>query len=358
MRDPYTRMRAWLLPLVVASGCVGGHEGEACLPVPLDAATCPAADDVSEDALVGGCGSRITSIDGEGDFGDDPSGWDDTSSQWCCYPVHQTRSTCDYGRPYVSDGHAVLAAAIGGDGWCAEVPEPVALPPEVAAALQTAWEDAARDEHAAVAAFSRIALELVAFGAPAELVDATLAAAREEVVHARLGFALASRYAGAPRTAGAFPLEPAIPRAQSLAAFAAATAREGCIGETVTVLVTADCLARTTDSAVRAALTRIIADEQGHAALAWRTVRWALDVGGPEVRASVAAVFAAAAAAELPLPERIADGPHRGLLAAHGLPTADLARRGIDRAMAEVVLPTARALLAGDAPDPQADAIA
>ena len=47
----------------------------------------------------------------------------------------------------------------------------------------------------------------------------------------------------------------------------------------------------------------------------------------------------------MPLPERLARGPHRDLLVAHGLPDAALARRTIDRAVAEVVLPTARALL-------------
>jgi hypothetical protein len=360
MEGPYGQMRAWLLPLVVAAACVGGaqdkptdtgdppvtSEGTGCLGVPLETQACPPSAQVQAGELMGSCGSTITSIDGEGSFGSDPSGWGDSSVLWCCYPVHETESTCDYGRPYVSSGRALVSGVERGAGWCGEVPGALELPEEARALLQSAWEQSAQDEHAAVAAFSRIALELLAFGAPAELVDATLAAAREEVAHARLGFALASRYAGQLRTASAFPLEPSVPRAPDLATFAAATAREGCVGETVTVLVTTECLARTTDPAVRAALSQIVADERGHAALAWRTVRWALSVGGPEVRAAVAQVFADLASREMPLPERLARGPHRALLMAHGLPDEALARRGIDRAVAEVVLPTARALLA------------
>jgi hypothetical protein len=362
MDGPYVQMRAWLLPLVVASACVGGAqdkptdtgepvetaEGTACLGVPLDTESCPPSSQLQPGDLTGSCGSNIASIDGEGTFGGDPTGWGDSSVLWCCYPVHETPSTCDYGRPYVSSGRALVSGVQSGAGWCGEPPQALELPEEARALLQSAWEQSAQDEHAAVAAFSRIVLELLAFGAPAELVDATLAAAREEVAHARLGFALASRYAGQPRTASAFPLEPAVPRAPDLASFAAATAREGCVGETVTVLVTLECLARTTDPAVRAALTQIVADERGHAALAWRTVRWALSAGGPSVRAAVAQVFAELASQEMPLPERLARGPHRDLLIAHGLPDEALARSSLDRAVAEVVLPTARALLAAE----------
>lgn len=358
MIDPYLQMRSWLLPIVAVvplAGC--GGEGStdtttepteratACLSVDPDTTACAPAADVRASDLVGGCGADITSVEGEGSFGSDPTGWDTGDTVYCCYPVQQTESTCTYGRPYMADGAATLAEVVPGDGWSADDAGAVDLPEEARRQLASAWEEAACDEHAAVAAFARLALELMAFGAPSELVDDTLCAAREEVVHARLGFALASRYAGAPRAPGAFPIGAVITRHTDLASFAAATAREGCIGETVTTLVATECLYRTRDGGVRAALSRIVDDEAGHSRLAWRTVRWALDVGGPEVEAAVAEVFAELADRGLPLPERLAEGPHRELLCDHGVPDAALARASIDRALRDVVLPAARAML-------------
>ena len=284
-RGPYEQMRSWLLPIVIASACTGTPktyttptgdtalvtaEGTACVEVALDTELCPEASTLTPSDLTGDCGSIIASIDGEGTFGSSPTGEGDSSVSWCCYPVHQTAATCDYGRPYVSEERALVSTVETGTSWCAPAPQPAAIPEEARIALQIAWEKAALDEHAAVAAFSRIALELLAFGAPADLVDDTLRAAREEVVHARLGFSLASRYAGLPRTPGAFPLEAHVPRATDLARFAAATAREGCVGETVTALMAAECLARATDPHVARVLAQIVADENGHAQLAWR----------------------------------------------------------------------------------------
>jgi hypothetical protein len=59
----------------------------------------------------------------------------------------------------------------------------------------------------------------------------------------------------------------------------------------------------------------------------------------------VAAAFAALDGEAFPLPQRLADGPHRALLVAHGVPDAQTARAAIRRGVAEVVLPAARELL-------------
>ncbi|MFT5681767.1 MAG: hypothetical protein ACI8RZ_002679 [Myxococcota bacterium] len=219
------------------------------------------------------------------------------------------------------------------------------LPAEARAQLAVEWRRAALDEHASVAAFARLTLELLAFGAPADLVAATTSAATEEVHHALLGFQLASAYAGEPVGPGDFPLGETLPLTRDLAAFAAATVREGCIGETLTTLLALECLAASTDRAVQATLKRITDDEQGHARLAWATVRWAIDAGGEPVRAAVAEAFAELEGGRVPLPERLATGPHRAHLVAHGLPDAAMARAALDRARLEVILPAAATLL-------------
>jgi hypothetical protein len=135
----------------------------------------------------------------------------------------------------------------------------------------------------------------------------------------------------------------------SLAEIAASTVAEGCVGETVAAVVAAEQRARATDPAVRAALAQIAADEARHAELAWRTVAWALRAGGSEVRAAVTRALGAALDGD-----RGAEGVPPGtasvsseVAAAHGILDAATRAAVVARAMAEVVLPCARALLGG-----------
>ena len=357
MHDPYRNLLRSLLPLVL-TGCGDGDTGEGeatestgCITVADDATECPAAEDVDVSSVTTvHCGTEAVSVEGEGSFGSSPTGWGDTGTVWCCYPIIEAGDAdCDYGRPFIEGGQPRFAESTKGAGWAAGPTPATDMPAEARALLAEAWKKAALDEHAAVAAFSRLALELMAFGAPAALVARTNKAAAEEIVHAQMGFQLASAYAGHPVRPDAFPLGEQLSLTRDLAAFAAATAREGCIGETLITLVVLESLRHTTDPAARATLERITSDEIGHAQLAWATVRWAIDVGGPEVHGAVAQVFAElAASGGHVLPQRRASGPYRDHLVAHGLPDAAMARRALDRGVAEVVMPAARALLAGD----------
>lgn len=350
-RDPYLALLALLLPAATA-GC-GREEGVGCMSVPDDTTECPVPADVDPRDLSGNCGSRITKITGAGellpDFGYASGYTTDTSAPegvQCCYEVMETKATCVYGRPYVVEGEAVVAGERRHDGWIGRAEPAVdGLPEAARERLAAAWLEAALDEHAAVAAFARVTLELMALGAPPDLILATQAAGIEEVGHARLGFALASAYAGRPVAPTGFPLGGAVTVATRLEQLAVAATRESCVGETLTSLVVAAALPAVRDPAVRDALERILAEERGHAALAWRTVRWAIDAGGEPVRDAVAAVFAEVAAHGVPLPVRVADGPHAEHLVAHGIPDAATCGEALRRGLAEVVLPAARALL-------------
>jgi hypothetical protein len=55
------------------------------------------------------------------------------------------------------------------------------------------------------------------------------------------------------------------------------TFRDGCINEALAAAEATLALTQAEDPAVRAALTRVAADEARHAALAWRTARWLID---------------------------------------------------------------------------------
>ena len=207
----------------------------------------------------------------------------------CCYHWFDYCS----GRPLL-DGEAALAAPVrAGDAWLGEpVTEDMLcgapLSPAGRARLAAAWLEDARMEHASVASFARAALELLAVGAPAELVGACAAAGADEVRHARLCFSLAAAYGGEAQGPG--PLPPALPRVGGLVALACDTFREGCVGETLAALGALRAARRCQIPAVRAVLEEIAEDEARHAELAWATLAWAVQVGGAEVAGAVAAV--------------------------------------------------------------------
>ena len=261
----------------------------------------------------------------------------------CCYVADAMIYECG-GRPFMVEGAARVASIeVRGDWLSRAVAGAAELDETTRATLAAWWTRQALDEHAAVASFARFALELLSVGAPAEIVRSTQVALGEEITHAEICFGLASAYVGKAVGPGALPIEGAGEARATLAEIAAATAREGCVGETIAAFVAAAARDEATDPAARAALAVIARDEAEHAALAFRFVAWAVREGGPRVRASVDSAFRAAIAAPpLPLPEGEGD-PAR--LRAHGvLPGAE--RRVLaERCLAEVIAPTARALV-------------
>lgn len=310
------------------SGVPTGAE-QGCYTVAASTVDCPEPTDVPPgDVLPETCGAEVLSVDGAGVL--DGCGWIGgvDAGTWCIYPitVQPPEQECAYGRPLVLGGAPRLAPLRGGRGWAAGPPATAQLDPGRAAT----WARIALAEHASAASFSLVVLELMAFGAPADLVADTQAAAADEVRHAQLAFGLASRYAGVALRPGPMPLGD-LRIAADLAAFAAGTVREGCLAETVSALLVAEALDRETDPDARAALAVLARDESRHAALAWRTVRWAIDTAADPgaVRAAVAAAFATPPSA-----------PGEG-----GLLPAEVAAEVVDRAWMDVILPAAHALL-------------
>jgi len=267
----------------------------------------------------------------------------------CCYDVYW--SECGkVGRPFSDGGAARIAGARpsarpwGADqdhGGRAATPRIDRLSIEERAALADAWTNDALFEHASIASFARFALELIAVGAPSALVDAAHGAARDEVRHAGLCFALASAYRGSPVGPGPLDFGGSVAIASNLAAIAAATVREGCVDETIAAMIAAEQRDQAADPAVRAALAVIAEDESRHAELAWRTVAWALDVGGAEVRRAVEQAFAEAARAIDALPIE----PTSPALADHGRLGAERTRAARILGFDAVVRPCWEALL-------------
>lgn len=120
--------------------------------------------------------------------------------------------------------------------------------------------------------------QLLGLGAPAALVRASLDAAADEVAHARLAYGLASAYGGAALGPGQLGLA-GVEIDASWRAVVRGLIKEACVGETLGV-VEALAAAEQARAELRGLLTRIAADEQRHAALAWRCLAWLL--GGAE----------------------------------------------------------------------------
>ncbi len=260
---------------------------------------------------------------------------DDGASQWAC-----SGQAC--GRPFVVDAHPVVAPAVARDDWRALVVVPAA-DAALRARLAAYWTDIALAEHASIASFARHILQLLAIGAPPQLVRDTQQALADEVEHARQGFALASLYAGTGVGPGPLPQATA-PGAADAAAILEAVIREACIGETLSALEAQEAARQAEDPALRLVLQKIADDEQRHAELGWRFVQWALARADAELRAHARTVFASAIAAAQATACTLATAPGEPELHAHGVIDAPLRAAVWDRGLRELVLPSALAL--------------
>ena len=201
-----------------------------------------------------------------------------------------------FGRPFMVEGERRQASIVASETWSAmdRSPDVHRVDLDVRRRVAAAWRDAAVAEHASIASFARLVLDLLAHGAPAALVREAAAAMQDEVEHARVSFALASAYGGAPTAPGPLAVEGAGASAD-LAELAASTVIEGCIGETIAALEAAVAAHACTDPVVRDVLRRIAQEELRHAELAWAIVRWAIDRGRMGAREAVAEAFRRAA---------------------------------------------------------------
>jgi hypothetical protein len=191
---------------------------------------------------------------------------------------------CAVGRPFLIAGAARVAGLAERADWIAPDALSAAEPAnaKLGAALSKHWLLAARMEHASIAAFARFGLELLALGAPSDLLLESARAMQDETLHAELCFGLASRYGDNAVGPGPLSLEHAFGVVTLESAMETAVL-EGCIGETLAAAEAQAASEHAKDPVVREILERIAADETRHAALAFRFVTWALERGGERI---------------------------------------------------------------------------
>ncbi len=242
------------------------------------------------------------------------------------------------GRPFLVDGTERQAPLGRGRDWTETLPEiggVGSLTDELQSAVARHFAEAALMEHASIAAFARFSLQLLALGAPSDLVMETSLAMADETRHARLCFALSERYGLRGAAPGKLDVTGALGEIELLDVVEMVTL-EGCIGESGAALEAAWAAEAAVDPVVKSALAGIAEDEARHAALAFRFVAWAASKDArvlPRVRALVADAQTTSGEAER-------SGPHA--LEAHGV--LDLATRRAARTAALTdVIPAALA---------------
>jgi hypothetical protein len=307
------------------------HLERFCLAAPSDGGTCSETYEEKCVVQLARCSSVLLC----GPFFDDLGR--------CCYTVAPV--PCPPGRPFVVDGRARMAVASDDATWAETSELQVgSLDAATRAALSEVWTQDALAEHASVASFSRFVLQCLAVGAPADIVRDAQKACAEEIEHARIGFGLASAYAGRVVGPGPLDIQGALDGATDPVEIACSVAREGCIAETVSASLIAIARDAARDPVVKALLGRIAEQEYEHALLAWRYLRWALEQGDRVLHDEVARVFEHTE-------DHVALGAHTTIAApadvmrAHGYLSLDERRRLATRLLAEVIRPAAMQVL-------------
>lgn len=192
------------------------------------------------------------------------------------------QGNCAIGRPFIVDGGERLAPVAARSDWSAEVaPDVDMLSLRTKKQLGEYWTMIGQMEHASVAAFARFSLQLLALGAPPELLVRSQTAMADETHHARLAFALASAYLERPVGPGLLDLNGALADI-SVEEVLRTVIMEGCVGETVAAMEAKEALTYVTDPTLRYVFGEIARDESQHAMLAWRTVGWLCETFGEQ----------------------------------------------------------------------------
>lgn len=195
----------------------------------------------------------------------------------CCY---RREIFCKGGRPFLVGATARVARLAGVDA--------TETARDVESLLAAAWADDGLFEHASVAAFARLTLQLMALGAPASLIEGSQRASLDELEHAAFCFSRSAHHGTAvrrePPSAGPLDVRGALDDV-SLEGLLRANVLEGCIGETLAAVRVGEQARLATDPALRAALQKVADDEARHAELAWQILAWALRAAPERARA-------------------------------------------------------------------------
>ena len=243
------------------------------------------------------------------------------------------------GRQLRRFGRVLLPPVAPGRAWSSLPATAVPIDPAVAAGMAARWRENGRTEHASVAAFARLTLDLMALGAPPALVRSAQRDALDEIRHTELCFSLARSLDGRDESPGPFP-EAGRARARSsvravaLGQLAVDSLVDGALNEGVSARVIASLARRCEVPGITTLLRELAADEGRHAANGWHVVAWCLEEGGEPVASALRGALHA-------LPATMRPGPPGGSAAGgwerYGIPGTALEAREYARCREDVV---------------------
>lgn len=249
-----------------------------------------------------------------------------------------------HGRPLIVDGVTRVSGSMPRKDWIRAItPLKDALTQAQRKALGRRWLEAARMEHASVASFAKCTLDLMALGAPRDLIEGAVDAQQDEIRHTAACFSLAAQYFGVSSLGpGPLALEGLYSGGVTLESVLIQTIRDGCVNETLAAAEAIWLAQRTQVPHVRQILEDIAKEEAKHAALAWRFVRWALDQN-PDLAASLQQTMAVLREVyATPGPEDEEDL----WMAAYGCMPSQEAHRCAQRTWTSVITPCSESVLA------------
>lgn len=216
-----------------------------------------------------------------------------------------------HGRPFRLRGKIVIADAEARDDWSSELRFSAHnLNDIMRRNLADAWLRVASVEHASIAAFSKMSLQLLALGAPADLLSACQQAALDEIDHARRCYALAGSYGN--QAFGPSPiteLNGVTLEKITLEQLAMESLQDGCLMEGFSAAYLHEAALRAVDSELKATLMAMSKDETRHAELAWNILSWSLRSADAQMRNNLRTALSN-------LPEKIKDGNHEAMASA------------------------------------------
>ena len=200
-----------------------------------------------------------------------------------------------HGRPFRRRGANRTAPTEAGDRWLEDVAEDVAddggallpsVPAELREGLAAEWRRSGAKEHASIAAFSRLSLELLALGAPPELLAEAQSDALDEIRHAQLCFSIARELDGRAEGPASFPEARESPyrlpsRTLALGKLAIDAIIDGALNEGVSARILGRLSRTSTPPRLVEALRGMAADEARHASHSWNIVAFCIEAGGP-----------------------------------------------------------------------------
>ena len=208
------------------------------------------------------------------------------------FMVHTAAYVPSYmGRRHRKGGKLLAPETEAGADWIGAEPTELALavPEGERAALGAEWRDNGKKEHASVAAFAQLTLDLMAVGAPPELVAAAQRDALDEVRHAAACFAIARDIDGIVESPSPFPDARArrflftASRSIALTQIAIDALADGVLNEGIAARLLAQLAKKCEVPALSSILREMAADESRHAAHSWDIVAWCVESGGPTV---------------------------------------------------------------------------